>query len=94
MFTKTYRTLHARFDASGLGAAFAPRKPRHPLVRIAVALLGVALLAVLLVVGVFVGVAMLVGGGLWKLLHRRPRATAPARTIDGEFHAVRKPLLR
>ena len=41
---------------------FAPRKPRHPLLRIAVGLVGLALLAVLVVIGLVVGVAMLAGG--------------------------------
>ena len=35
----------------------APRRPRHPLLRVAVGLLGIALLLALVVVGVFVGAA-------------------------------------
>ena len=34
---------------------FEPRKPRNPLVRIALGLLGIAILAVLVVGGVFIG---------------------------------------
>ena len=45
------------FDASRLRNAFAPRKPRHPLVRVALGLLGVAVLLVLVFASVFVGVA-------------------------------------
>src|SRR5690606_34273398 len=52
MINRTFRSAHARFDASHFGAMFAPRKPRHPLLRLLVGLLGLVLLAGLLVVGV------------------------------------------
>ena len=86
MINRTFRSAHARFDASQFGAMFAPRKPRHPLARIAVALLGLALLAGLLVVGVVVGTAMLALGLARRLLTRRP--AAPARgggIVDSEY---------
>lgn len=74
---------------------FAPRKPRHRALRIFVALLGVAVLAGLLVVGVVVGAAMLGVGLLSRLWRRRgkPIAAAPARTLEGEYRVVRKPAL-
>ena len=51
MFIRTFRSLHARFDATAFGPHSSPRKPRHPLLRFAFGLLGLALLAVLLVRG-------------------------------------------
>lgn len=94
MFVRTFRSLHARFDATGLGAAFAPRKPRHPLLRIGFGLLGVVLLAALLVVGLVVGTAMIAFGLLRRLLARRDdRAVSGARVVDGEYRVLRKPVL-
>lgn len=100
----TARFLHmirTRLHGVGLSALFAPRKPRHPLMRMAVGLAGLALLMVLLVIGVFVGAAMVTGGLLLRLV--RPSRTAiplRAHAVDGEFRVVRKtpasgqPLLR
>lgn len=94
MFTRTFRSLHARYDATGFGAAFAPRKPRHPLLRLALGLLGVALLAVLLVVGLVVGTAMIAVGLLRRLLlGRGPAAAADTRVVEGEYRVLRKPVL-
>ena len=73
-----------------LQARFAARRPRHPLTRVLVALLGVALLLVLLVVGIAVGVLMLLGAGIWRLLRQRGRPQAAgARVIEGEFRHAR-----
>lgn len=85
-----FRDLHARFDASGVRAMFAPRKPRHPLLRIALGLLGVAMLAVLLVVGLFVGAAMILFGITRRLLVRRPAARPDARIVEAEYRVVRE----
>lgn len=67
----------------------APRRPRHPFLRIALGLVGVALLLALLFVSVFVGIAMLGVGMLYRLWkHRRTpiAATMRAHAIDG--HAL------
>lgn len=77
---------------------FAPRKPRHPLSRIAFGLLGLALLSVLLVVGLLVGAAMVVGGLLLRLLRMRGKpiaagASRDRRVVDGEFRVVGKSAL-
>ncbi|MDC6668734.1 hypothetical protein OEZ84_28785, partial [Leclercia adecarboxylata] len=73
---------------------FAPRKPRHPLVRVAVGLLGLAILAALVFVGVFVGAAMIIAGLAWKLLAQRKNArTATSQVVDGEYRVVRKQAL-
>lgn len=72
---------------------FAPRKPRNPLVRIALGVLGLAILALLVVVGVFVGAAMILGGLAWKLLAaRRNRAVQKAdpNVVDAEYRVVPK----
>lgn len=81
--------------------AFAPRRPRTPLLRIAVALVGLALLAVLLVFGLLIGAAMLTIGLTWRYWRRRSRpitATRDAdaidpRSIDGEYRVLHKPSL-
>lgn len=70
MSTSFLHSFRTRFSSMGVSALFAPRKPRHPLMRIAFGLAGVALLLVLLVIGVFVGAAMLVGGVLMRLMHK------------------------
>ena len=80
-----------RFTAFG-----APRRPRHPFLRIAVGLVGVTLLLALLFVSMFVGIAMLAVGmtyRLWK--QRRTPIAAGARNlggqaIDGTFRVVGK----
>ncbi|MFA1263156.1 hypothetical protein ACDI97_17615 [Xanthomonas axonopodis pv. fascicularis] len=73
---------------------FAPRKPRHPLVRVAAGLAGLVILAVLIFFSVFVGAAMILGGIAWKLLSKSNRRTPQqARVVDAEYHVVRKPAL-
>jgi hypothetical protein len=96
MSARLFRLFQTRFPA-GFAAAFAPRKPRHPLARLLVGLAGLALLAALLVVGVFVGAAMLAGGLLARLLRQRGKPMAPRRVVDAEYRVVPKagePLLR
>ena len=96
-----FRDLHARFDASGVRAMFAPRKPRHPLLRVLLGLTGVALLAVLLVAGLFIGAAMILFGITRRLLVRGGRGAdarpADARVVVAEYRVVRdrdQPVLR
>ncbi len=76
---------------------FAPRKPRNPLVRIAVGLLGLAILAAMVFVGVFVGAAMILIGLAWKLLaSRKPTSVGRAadpNVVEGEYRVVRKSAL-
>lgn len=73
---------------------FAPRKPRHPLVRVAVGLLGLAILAAMVFIGVFVGAAMILVGLAWKLLaSRKPgwpvRSTRPWSKASTAWYASR-----
>lgn len=97
MISNYFNSLHLRYRNSGVFAVLSPRKPRHPLLRLAFGLLGLALLAVLLVFGVVIGAAMLTAGLAMRLLHRRqqPMSARERRgTLDGEFRVVDKPLLR
>ena len=98
MSTPLFHVFHSRFSTSGVSAMFAPRKPRHPLMRVLVGLLGLVVLALLLVVGLFVGASMLVGGLLLRLLRQRGKPMASqARVVDAQYHVVPKtgqPLLR
>jgi hypothetical protein len=75
---------------------YAPSKPRHPLLRLLFALVGLVLLAVLIVGGLFVGLGMLLFAATRRLL-RGGSASAGAptpsveRVIDGEYSVVSKP---
>jgi hypothetical protein len=83
------------FDTSRMRSAFAPRKPRNPLLRVAFGIVGLALLCLLVFFSVFVGAAMLAIGLAWKLLAQRgkPAAVRDPSVVEGEFHVVRKPVL-
>ncbi len=81
------------FQFANLRNLFAPRKPRHPLLRVALGLLAVAILAVLVVAGVFVGAAMILVGLTWKLLAARKGRKASPNVMDGQYRVVRKPAL-
>ena len=83
--------MYNRFQFNQFRSLFAPRKPRHPLVRVAVGLLGLAILAAL----VFVGAAMIIAGVAWKLLANRRQAVRAAdpQVVEGEYRVVRKQAL-
>jgi hypothetical protein len=90
----TFRFDFSRFNASGFRTAFAPRKPRHPLVRLAIGALGLGLLLVLVFFSVFVGIAMLSVGVLLRLLRGRGKPQVrDSRVVDGEFRVVGKTAL-
>ena len=75
-----YRLLHMR-----------PAKPRNPLVKLALGLVGVMLLAVLVVFGLVIGLGMLLFAAVRRML--RPAQLAPDHvpgTIDGEYRVVEK----
>lgn len=64
------------------------------MLRVVLALFGVALLAVLLVFGLVIGAAMLGGGLLYRLLRQRGKPIAKhAQTLDAEYRVLRKPML-
>lgn len=86
--------LHFRFDRRAFfrSAQMPPRHRRHPVLRIAMGILGLGLLAVLVFFSVFVGAAMLAAGLLYRLFKRRPQATTrAARVVEGEYRVVGKP---
>ena len=86
--------MHARpFPFNAFRNAFAPRKPRHPLLRLGIGLLGLAVLAVLVFVSVFVGAAMIAGGLLYRLLRQRGKPVARDHAMEGEYRVVRKQAL-
>ena len=90
--------MHARtfrFDAFHT----AVRKPRSPLLRVLFGVIGLVLLVLLLFFGLFVGVAMLAVGLVWRMLQRRaPRNVGPAhshddRIVDAEYRVIDRPEL-
>lgn len=84
-----------RFQPLFLRFGLAPRKPRHPLLRVLLGLLGIGLLLAMLVVGVFAGLAMLAFGALSRLRAQRPSATPTAAgdALQGDFRVVPKQAL-
>lgn len=73
-----------------------PIRPRHPLARIALAVIGAALLVGVLVLGFFALVAFAVIGGIVAVIRAVTRAQAaqaqrPAdpRVLEGEFAVIR-----
>ena len=93
MFAHTFRFDSQQFQ-SRVRSAFEPRKPRHRLLRFALGVVGLGLLALLVMFGVVVGAAMLVAGLAYRLWTRRAKPIArDARVVDGEFRVVAKPVL-
>ncbi len=68
----------------------APRRPRHPMLRWALGLVGVALLIGLLFVSVFVGIAMLGVGLLVRRLKQRGKPVARVDSIPGNYRVLSK----
>ena len=70
---------------------YSPSKPRHPLLRLVLGLLGVVVLAVLVVVGLFVGAGMLLFAAVRRMLRSPAKAEARVESvIDGEYSVVHK----
>ena len=83
-----FRNARARFTGFT-----APRRPRHRILRVVLGVIGVGLLLTLLFVSVFVGIAMLAAGMLFRLWKRRGKPVARAaraNSIDGDFRVVGK----
>ena len=86
--------FHSHWSSHPRFAAFtAPRRPRHPLLRLALGVVGLALLIGLLFLSVFVGLAMLAGGLVWRLWKQRGK---PHRIVDadGISLAIAEPALQ
>lgn len=83
-----------QFNARMRNVFSTPRKPRHRVLRTVLGVVGVALLAVLVMFGLFVGAAMVGVGLLYKLWKQRGKPTAngnvarDSRVLDGEFRVV------
>jgi len=87
MFAHAFR--FDQFNARVRNTFSAPRKPRHRVLRVLLGLIGLTLLAVLVMFGVFVGAAMVVGGLLFKSWKQRGKPVArDPRVLDGEFRTV------
>lgn len=83
-----------RFDSARLRDLLQPRKPRHPLLRAGLGLLGLVLLALLVFFSVFVGAAMIAAGLAWKLLRGRSvRPAAHTTVMDAEYRVLRRQAL-
>lgn len=96
MSERFFRSFRPFLDTGRMRSAFAPRKPRNAVLRIVLGLLGLGLLAVLLVFGLFVGAAMLGAGLLLRLWRQRGKPVAgraDQRIVDAEYRVVRKPIL-
>lgn len=72
--------------------SYCPSKPRSPLLRVLVGLLGLVLLAFLVVFGLVIGLGMLLFAAVRRLM--RPTAARPSRAqegvIEGEYTLVDK----
>ena len=64
-----------------------PCKPRNPLLRVVCGMVGVALLALLVVAGLFVGLGMLMFAAVRRMLRPAASPAAP-RVIEGEYAVV------
>lgn len=87
MFAQTFQSA----PFSRVRMAFVPRKPRHRWARIALGMVGLALLAVLVMFGLFVGAAMIAAGIVYKVWKQRGKPIARdarARVLDGEYRVV------
>lgn len=94
MFAQSFRFDHAQFQAR-MRSAFEPRKPRHRLLRFALGLVGLAVLAVLVMFSVVLGAAMIGAGLLYKLWSSRGRAAARApRVVEAAYRVVEPAALR
>ena len=73
--------------------SYRPGKPRNPLLKVLLGVLGVALLALLVVFGLVVGLGMLLFAAVRRLLRDRtaPAPVAAPDVIEGEYTLVRKP---
>lgn len=82
-----------RFDSfafqSRLRSALGPRKPRHRVLRFALALIGLGLVLVLLAFSLVIGAVMIGGGLLYRLWKRRGKPIArTSQVVEGEYRVV------
>ncbi|GHE30405.1 hypothetical protein GCM10007167_10500 [Vulcaniibacterium thermophilum] len=85
-----------RFDSLRFRHGFTPRKPRNPLLRFAVGLVGVGVLALLVMFSVVLGAAMIgagLGYRLWRQRRTRTERVRDARVVEAEYRIVGAPAL-
>ncbi|WP_374601132.1 hypothetical protein [Arenimonas sp.] len=71
--------------------SYCPSKPRNPLLKVLVGLLGLALLLVLVGFGLVIGLGMLLFAGARRLFVATRRPAPRADVIEGEYTRVRDP---
>jgi hypothetical protein len=69
---------------------YTPSKPRHPLLRLVLGLLGLVVLAGLVVVGLFVGLGMLAFAAARRMLRKPAAAPVEANVIDAQYTVIEK----
>ena len=73
---------------------YTPSKPHHPLLRLALGLVGLVVLAFLVVAGLFVGLGMLMFAAARRMVRGNRVAAAPQPqvegVIEGEYSVVSK----
>ena len=72
---------------------YTPSKPRHPLLRLALGLVGLVVLAFLVVAGLFVGLGMLMFAAVRRMVRGKQVTAAPPQVegvIEGEYSVVSK----
>lgn len=93
MFAQTFRFGSSQFH-SRVRSAFEPRKPRHRMLRFALGVVGLGVLAVLVMFSVVLGAAMIGAGVVYKLWKQRGKPVArDTRVVEGEFRVVGQPVL-
>lgn len=72
--------------------SYRPGKPRNPLLKVLLGVLGVLLLGVLVVFGLVIGLGMLLFAATRRLMRPRvaPEPVAAPDVIEGEYTLVRK----
>ena len=90
MFAHAFR--FDQFNVRMRHAFSAPRKPRHRVLRVVLGVIGVALLAVLVMFGLFVGAAMIAAGIGYRMWKQRgksaTRIDARNGALQGEYRVV------
>lgn len=69
---------------------FELRKPRNPLARVLLGLIGVVVLALLLVAGLFIGLGMLAFAAGRRLLRPAAASASASSVLEGEYVVVDK----
>lgn len=88
-----FRTRNFNFDSAQVRQWLGARRPRNLLLRVALGLVGLAVLLVLLVLGAVIGTLMVLGGLALRLLRTRGKPQASGRVLDGDYRVVGKSLL-